>query len=141
MFKNDISQKSKSGAYSSLKDIVDAYSAIFPSWTYPFFMLSISSCCVFFSWFGGNYLFHTVPLLQRMFYQWLITGIEYLFLLPGISGSIEVLGYSQNSLAVLVHALQLIAYFILNKFTTKVEFTWRHYTSFILMIIAIILVL
>ena len=103
-------------------------------------MLSISSCCVFFSWFG-SYLFYSSSLLERMFYQWILTAGEYLFLLPGISGSVEVLGYSQNSLAVFVHAQQLIAYFILNKFTTKVEFTWRHYTSFILMIIAIILVL
>jgi uncharacterized protein (DUF486 family) len=76
-----------------------------------------------------------------MFFQWLITGFEYIFLLPGISGSVEVLGYSQNSLAVFVHALQLFAYFILNHFTTKVVFTWRHYTAFLLIILAIIIVL
>lgn len=131
----------RSGAYPDLKKIVTGYSSIFPSWTYPFFMLSISSCCVFFSWFGGSYLFYSFPLIQRMFFQWLITGIEYLFLLPGISGSVEVLGYSQNSLAVFVHALQLIAYFILNYFTTKVVFTWRHYTSFLLIILAIFIVM
>lgn len=96
-------------------------------------VVSISSCCV-------SYLFHSAPLLERMFYR-IITAGEYLFLLPGISASVEVLGYSQNSLAVFVHALQLIAYFILNKFTTKVHFTWRHYTSFFLIIIAIVLVI
>ena len=131
----------RSGAYPDLKKIITGYSSIFPSWTYPFFMLSISSFCVFFSWFGGSYLFYSYPLIQRMFFQWLITGIEYLFLLPGISGSVEVLGYSQNSLAVFVHALQLIAYFILNYFTTKVVFTWRHYTSFLLIILAIFIVM
>ena len=133
--------KSKSGAYVDLKQIIDIYSSILPTWSYPFVMLSISSCFVFFSWFGGSYLFHSAPLLERMFYQWIITAGEYLFLLPGISASVEVLGYSQNSLAVFVHALQLIAYFILNKFTTKVHFTWRHYTSFFLIIIAIVLVI
>ena len=38
----------QSGAYPDLKKIVTGYSSIFPSSTYPFFMLSISSCCVFF---------------------------------------------------------------------------------------------
>jgi uncharacterized protein (DUF486 family) len=134
-------ENSKSGAYPTLKKIVSTYSYLLPSSSYPFVMLTISSCCVFFSWFGGNYLFHSVPLLERMFYQWLITAVEYLFLLPGIAGSVEILGYSQNSLAVFVHALQLIAYFILNNFTTKIVFTWRHYTSFFLIIIAIVLVI
>jgi uncharacterized protein (DUF486 family) len=131
----------RSGAYPDLKKIVTGYSSIFPSWTFPIVTLTLASCSVFFSWFGGSYLFYNFPLAQRMFCQWLFTIIEYLILLPGIGGSIEVLGYSQNSLAVLVNAFQLIVYFILNKFTTKVVFTWRHYTSIILIIIAILLVL
>jgi len=130
----------KSGAYSQLKNIVNTYSYFLPKWTYPIVTLTIASCSVFFSWFGGNYLFHSYPLFLRMFCQWLFTIIEYAVLLPGIGGSIEILGYSQNSLAVLVNAFQLIVYFILNKFTTKVFFTWRHYTSCLLILIAICLV-
>ena len=136
--KND---KSKSGAYTTLKKIVNIYSSVLPSWTFPIVTLTIASCSVFFSWFGGSYLFYNFPLIQRMFCQWLFTIFEYLILLPGIGGSVEVLGYSQNSLAVLVNAFQLIVYFILNKFTTKVVFTWRHYTSSLLIIFAILLVL
>ena len=73
--------------------------------------------------------------------QWLITVIEYSIMLPGIGGSIEVLGYSQNSLAILSNAFQLIMYFILNLFTTKVVFTWRHYTAYFFIFIAIALVI
>jgi len=132
---------SKSAAYPTLKKITKIYASILPIYTYPWVMLSISSCCVFFSWFGGNYLFHTTPFLTRMLYQWLITSIEYSFLLPGISASVEVLGYSQNSIAILLQALQLFAYFILNRLTTNFIFTWKHYTAFCLMFISIFLVI
>jgi uncharacterized protein (DUF486 family) len=131
----------KSGAYPQLKKIVQFYSKYLPSWSYPIVTLTLASCSVFFSWFGGNYLFHTYPLFLRMFCQWLFTIVEYSIMLPGIGGSIEVLGYSQNSLAVLANAFQLLVYFILNKLTTKVTFTWRHYTATILIIMAILLVL
>jgi len=130
----------KSGAYSSLKRLVEAYSTILPTWTFPFLTLSIASCSVFFSWFGGTYLFFNDPLLTRMLHQWMFTVIEYSVLVPGIGASVEVLGYSQNSLAILSNAFQLIAYFILNRVTTKVPFTWRHYTAFALVITAIALV-
>lgn len=132
--------KTKSGSFNQLKYIVETYGRFLPISTYPWVMLSIASCVVFFAWFGGNYLFHDTPLIQRMIYSWLITSIEYTFLLPGISASVEVLGYSQNSIAVILHALQLIAYFILNSVTTKYTFTWRHAVAFPMMIIAIILV-
>jgi uncharacterized protein (DUF486 family) len=131
----------KSGAYSSFKRLVDAYSTILPTWTFPFLTLSIASCSVFFSWFGGTYLFFNDPLLTRMLHQWMFTVIEYSVLVPGIGASVEVLGYSQNSLALLSNVFQLIAYFILNKVTTKVPFTWRHYTAFVLVISAIFLVI
>jgi uncharacterized protein (DUF486 family) len=131
----------KSGAYSSLKRLVDAYSTILPTWSFPLLTLSIASCSVFFSWFGGTYLFYNDPLLTRMIHQWMFTVIEYSVLVPGIGASVEVLGYSQNSLAILSNAFQLIAYFILNKFTTKVVFEWRHYTAFALVITAIALVI
>jgi uncharacterized protein (DUF486 family) len=130
----------KSGAYSSLKQIVDAYTSILPAWSFPFVTLSIAACSVFFSWFGGTYLFFHDTLLTRMIHQWMFTIIEYSVLVPGIGASVEVLGYSPNSLAVLSNAFQLVAYFILNLFTTKVPFTWRQYTSFGLIITAVALI-
>ena len=132
--------KTKSAAYPQLKAIIDTYSQILPRATYPWITLSFAACAVFFSWFGGNYLFHESALLPRMFFSWLITALEYSFLLPGIGGSVEVLGYSQNSLAIIVHALQLVAYTILNRFTTKYPFTWRHAIAFPLMLVAVLLV-
>jgi uncharacterized protein (DUF486 family) len=133
-------EKTKSGAYSTLKRIVDIYSTVLPKQTYPWVMLSIAACAVFFSWFGGNYLFHNYGLLPRMFFSWMITAFEYSFLLPGIGGSVEVLGYSQNSLAVIVHAIQLIAYIILNRFTTEYAFKWRHMVAFALIFVAVLLI-
>lgn len=133
-------EKTKSGAYPQLKYIVNAYGKFLPVSTYPWVMLSIAACAVFFAWFGGNYLFHDSPLIQRMIFSWFIASFEYLFLLPGIGGSIEVLNYSQNSIAIIVHVLQLIAYFILNLFTTEYKFTWKHIIAFLLMIISLVLV-
>ena len=130
----------KSGAYSSLKRIVDAYTTILPAWSFPFLTLSIASCSVFFSWFGGTYLFFYDPLLTRMIHQWMFTIIEYSVLVPGIGASVEVLGYSQTSLALLSNAFQIFAYLILNLFTTKAHVTWRHYTAIVLILTAIVLV-
>uniref|UniRef100_A0A6C0HYR0 Uncharacterized protein n=1 Tax=viral metagenome TaxID=1070528 RepID=A0A6C0HYR0_9ZZZZ len=131
----------KSAAYPSLKQIVHVYSTILPTWTFPFLTLTIASCSVFFSWFSGTYLFYDQPLLTRMIRQWMFTVIEYSVLVPGIGASIEVLGYSQNSLALLSNVFQLISYFILNRVTTKVPFTWRQYTAFGFIIAAIFLVI
>lgn len=130
----------KSGAYSSLKRIVDAYTTLLPAWSFPLVTLSIASCSVFFSWFGGTYLFFHDPLLTRMIHQWMFTVIEYSVLVPGIGASVEVLGYPQTSLALLSNAFQIFAYLILNIFTTKAHVTWRHYTAIAFILTAIVLV-
>ena len=131
----------KSGAYSSLKQIVDTYTRFLPAWSFPLVTLSIASCSVFFSWFGGTYLFFHDPLLTRMIHQWMFTMIEYSVLVPGIGASVEVLGYSQTSLALLANAFQIFAYLILNLFTTKAHVTLKHYTAIVLILAAIALVI
>jgi len=133
-------EKTKSGAYPQLKYIIDNYGKFLPISTYPWVMLSIAACAVFFAWFGGNYLFHDYPLIQRIIFSWFIASFEYTFLIPGIGGAVEVLGYSQNSISIIIHGLQLIAYFVLNLFTTEYKFTLRHIVAFIMMIIAMFLV-
>ena len=130
----------RSKAYPQLKAIVSAYGQYLPVSTYPWVTLSVAACSVFFAWFGGNYLFHDYSLWPRMLCSWSISALEYSFLLPGIGASVEVLGYSQNSLAVIIHALQLAAYFVLNMFTTQSPITWRHCVAFPMMIAAVILV-
>ena len=129
-----------SGSYEELNSIVNFYSQYLPRSTYPWVMMTLAACCVFFSWFGGKYLFPTAKLVPRMFYSWLFTAIEYLFLLPGIGGSVEILGMSQNSLAIILHAIQIGVYMIFNKFTTKFPFTWKHAISFPMMVIAVLII-
>ena len=53
-----------------IKDVVKTYSRFLPISTYPWVMLSIASCAVFFAWFGGTYLFPGLPMIQRMICQW-----------------------------------------------------------------------
>ena len=129
-----------SKVYPQIKAIVDTYGRFLPVSSFPWITLSIAACAVFFAWFGGKYLFPTMTLFPRMLAQWSISALEYSFLLPGIIGSTEVLGYSPNSLAIIIHALQLAAYFLLNFLTTKVPMTWRHAIAFPMMIIAVLLV-
>ena len=129
----------KSGAYAELSKIVQIYQTVLPKWTFPFVTLTAAACAVFFAWFGGNYLFHESTLWPRLFYSWMIALLEYVFLIIGIGGSVEVLHYSQNTISILIHAFQLIAYFVLNLFTTKVEFTWKQYLSMIFIFISIVL--
>jgi uncharacterized protein (DUF486 family) len=129
-----------SGSYDQLNSIVNFYSKFLPRNTYPWVMMILSACCVFFSWFGGKYLFPTATLGPRMFYAWLFTAIEYSFLLPGIGGSVEILNMSQNSLAIILHAIQIGIYMLFNQFTTKSPFTWKHAISFPMMIIAVLII-
>jgi uncharacterized protein (DUF486 family) len=136
-----MNSNSQSGSFKELKQIIDIYQSFLPRYTFPVVFLSIAACAVFFAWFGGNYLFHSSSLSQRIVYSWFIALIEYIFLIIGIGGSVEVLSMSQNTISILIHALQLIAYFILNLFTTKYELTWKHYLSIMFIFSALILLL
>lgn len=128
-----------SSSTPQLKSIVNFYSKYLPTSTYPWVMLTLASCCVFFSWFGGQYLFPNATLVPRMFYSWIFTAIEYSFLLPGIGASVEVLGMSQNTLAIILHAIQITVYLVLNKLTTNFEITKKHLIAFPLMVLSVII--
>jgi len=126
-------------AYPQLKAIVEYYGKFLPINTFVMVTLSLASAVVFFAWFGGDYLFGSFPLLQRMVMQWSLSILEYPFLLLGIGGAVEVLGYSQNSIALLIHALQLTGYFILNAYTTKDKVTLKNLASFLLVFLGLLI--
>lgn len=126
-------------ASSELIKITDIYNKYLPLKTFPWVILSAASIAQFFAWFGGRYLFPNSTLINRIFLLWLIAGIEFLILIPGIGASSEILGYSESFLAIIFHAFQLVIFYILNKMTLKAEFTKKHYIAFILMIISVII--
>ena len=126
-------------AYPQLKAIIEWYGNFLPINSFVMVMLSLASAVVFFAWFGGDYLFGHLPLFQRMVSQWSLSILEYPFLLLGIGGAVEVLGYSQNSIALLIHALQLTYYFILNAYTTKDKVTLKNLASFFLVFLGLLI--
>jgi hypothetical protein len=126
-------------AYPQLKSVVEYYGKFLPINTFVMVMLSLASAVVFFAWFGGDYLFGGLPLIQRMVMQWSLSILEYPFLLLGIGGAVEVLGYSQNSISLLIHALQLTIYFILNAYTTKDKVTLKNLASFFLVFLGLLI--
>jgi uncharacterized protein (DUF486 family) len=129
----------KTNASGELIKITETYNKYLPINTFPWIMLSMASIVQFFAWFGGRYLFPKSTLLNRVILLWLIAGIEFLILIPGIGASAEILGYSESFLAIIFHAFQLVIFYIINRFTLKAEFTKKHYIAFILMILSVII--
>lgn len=129
----------KTNASAELIKITETYNKYLPITTFPWVMLASAATVQFFAWFGGRYLFPNSTLLNRVILLWLIAGIEFLILIPGIGASAEILGYSESFLAIIFHAFQLVIFYILNRFTLKAEFTKKHLIAFILMILSVII--
>lgn len=130
----------QTAAYPQLQKLVSMYSKVLPTWTWPWVSLALAAVTQFFAWFGGSYLFPGTILPLRVLGLWLIAAIEYMILIPGIGASVEVLKISESTLAVIIHAFQLVAFFILNRFTLKANFTLKHAIAFALMIVAVFIV-
>ena len=128
----------ETNAKTQLNKLVNVYSSILPTNTFPWVMLTLAAIAQFFAWFGGRYLFPKAGLCKRIFLLWCIALIEFGILIPAIGASTEILGHSEAYLAILFHAFQLIVFFVLNRFTLKSSFTNKHMISFILMGCAIL---
>ncbi len=130
-------EKIVTGATPQLQKIINIYTKFLPAWTYPYVGFIIAGSVVFLSWFGGRLFFPNSSLLVRILGLWSIAFVEYSVLIPTIGASVEVLHMSESTLAVLIHAVQLTMFMILNKFTLKAPFTMKHAIAFALMIAAV----
>lgn len=128
-----------SAAYKELKWIVDAYSKILPIGTMPYVNLSIAAVFQVLAWFGGI-LFPNLSLVPRVLVLWSFALVEYIFMSPTMSASVELLGYTSSFLVVLNHSLALGMFIILNTLFFKSPFTWRHLLAFMLLTLAVWLV-
>lgn len=124
-------------ALPQLQAVFSTYTKFLPASSWPWVVLTVAAMTQFFAWFGGSYLFPNASLVGRIFRLWMIAAIEYIVLIPGIGASVEILKISESTIAVLIHALQLIVFFIMNKFTIKATFTIKHAIAFALMIAAV----
>lgn len=125
-------------ATPQLKTILEKYSMFLPRASWPWVTMTLAAFCQFFAWFGGRYLFPTATLFPRIIYLWLIAFIEYFVLIPGIGASVEILKMSESTLAIIIHAIQLCVFFVINRYTLKAAFTVKHAIAFALMLVAIV---
>ncbi len=130
-------EKIVTGATPQLQQIINIYTKFLPAWTYPYVGMFIAGSVVFLAWFGGRLFFPNSSLLIRILGLWSIAFVEYAVLIPTIGASVEVLHMSESTLAVLIHAVQLVMFMVLNKFTLKAPFTMKHAIAFALMIAAV----
>jgi uncharacterized protein (DUF486 family) len=127
-------------ATTQLRNIVGMFSKFLPTWLFPYVGFVLAGSIVFVAWFGGRMLFPGSSLLVRILGLWGIALLEYSILIPTIGGSVEVLKISESTLAVLIHAVQLIMFMILNRFTLKAPFQIKHAIAFALIIASIFVV-
>ena len=129
----------ETNAKSQLNKLVNVYSSILPTYTFPWIMLTLAAIAQFFAWFGGRYLFPKAGLCKRIFLLWCVALLQFVILIPTIGVSTEILGHSESFIVILFITFQLLIFIILNKFTLKSSFTKNHLISFILIMFAVIL--
>ena len=70
----------ETNAKTQLNKLVNVYSSILPTNTFPWVMLTFVAIAQFFAWFGGRYLFPKVGLCKRIFLLWCIALLQFVIL-------------------------------------------------------------
>ena len=123
----------------SLNSILNLYTKFLPKNTYPWVMLTLAAAAQFFAWFGGAYFFPKASMKKKILSSWIFAFVQLAFLVPAICVSVGLLNYSESYLSVVFHAIGLIAFVIINKYTLKSPFNKKHAIAFILIIIAVVI--
>lgn len=114
-----------SAAYTELVAIIETYAQMLPVHTFPYVMLSIAAVFQVLAWFGGT-LLPNMRLAPRVFALWLLALIEYCFMSPTMSASVELLQYEESYLVILNHVLGFVVFIAMNALIFKSTMTWRH---------------
>ena len=77
------------------------------------------------AWMSGPNLFYNYSLLPRLGIMWLFAGGEYLFMMPAMNASIEVLNKHEPLLVVIYQVITLVMFIFVNVFIFKKGFQFR----------------
>ena len=124
-------------ATSQLKSLLDLYNKILPKWSFPYFPLTIAAFFQSLAWMSGPNLFQSVSLAPRMLIMWLLAGGEYLFMMPSMNASIELLNLHEPYLVVIYQVITLVVFMLVDLFIFKKPFHIKYVISFILLALAI----
>ena len=89
------------------------------------------------AWMSGPNLFMNYSLLPRLGIMWLLAGGEYLFMMPAMNASIEVLNKHEPLLVVIYQVITLIMFIFVNIFIFKKPFELKYLISFIFLGLAV----
>jgi uncharacterized protein (DUF486 family) len=124
-------------ATNELQKLVDIYKKYLPIQTFPFIPLIIAAFFQCLAWMSGPNLFYNYSLLPRLGIMWLLAGGEYLFMMPVMNASIEVLKKHEPFLVVIYQVITLVVFIFVNVFIFKKEFELKYLISFIFLGLAV----
>ncbi len=124
-------------ATAELEKLVNIYKNFLPIQTFPFIPLIIAAFFQCLAWMSGPNLFYNYSLLPRLGIMWLLAGGEYLFMMPAMNASIEVLNKHEPLLVVIYQVITLIVFIFVNVFVFKKAFELKYLISFILLGLAV----
>ena len=124
-------------ATSELKSLINTYTKFLPIQTFPFIPLIIAAFFQCLAWMSGPNLFYNYSLLPRLGIMWLLAGGEYLFMMPAMNASIEVLNKHEPLLVVIYQVITLVVFIFVNVFVFKKAFEIKYLIAFILLGLAV----
>jgi uncharacterized protein (DUF486 family) len=127
----------RTASTNELQFFIDIYKKILPIQTFPFIPLIIAAFFQSLAWMSGPSLFYNYSLLPRLGIMWLLAGGEYLFMMPAMNASIEVLNKHEPLLVVIYQVITLIVFIFVNVFIFKKGFQLKYLISFVLLGLAV----
>ncbi len=122
---------------AELRSLINIYTKFLPIQTFPFIPLTIAAFFQCLAWMSGPNLFYNYSLLPRLGIMWLLAGGEYLFMMPAMNASIEVLKNHEPLLVVIYQVITLIVFIFVNVFIFKKGFQLKYLISFIFLGLAV----
>jgi len=132
-----ILKEHRTAATNQLQKLLDFYNKILPMNTFPFIPLIIAAFFQSLAWMSGPNLFKNYSLLPRLGIMWLLAGGEYLFMMPSMNASIEVLNQHESFLVVIYQVITLVIFIFVNLFIFKKPFELKYLISFIFLGLAV----
>jgi hypothetical protein len=124
-------------ATAELKSLINTYTKFLPIQTFPVIPLMIAAFFQCLAWMSGPNLFYNYSLLPRLGIMWLFAGGEYLFMMPAMNASIEVLNKHEPLLVVIYQVITLVMFIFVNVFIFKKGFQLKYLISFIFLGLAV----
>jgi uncharacterized protein (DUF486 family) len=120
-------------ATQQLKVLLDYYSSILPTWTFPILPLTIAAVFQSMAWMSGPIFLKNLSLWPRILVLWLFAAGEYSFMSPTMNAGVEILNMHEPFLVTMYQIVTLVVFIFMDVFVFKRPFEIKYYVCFALL--------